>query len=113
MKKLLVILCLLQTKLAFAIIPGEETEVGKKIADGSVALSDIPAVILNIVSWGTEIAGSLAVVMLIYGGFQMIISEVTEKKEEAKNTIKYAIMGIIVAFSAWIIVDLVIVNLTK
>ena len=56
--------------------------------------------------------GALAVIMLIYGGIRYTISAGDSKQvEAAKNTILYAIIGIIVALLAGAIVNFVLTNL--
>jgi hypothetical protein len=52
--------------------------------------------------------GAIAVIMLIYGGLQYVISSGDSKRvESAKNTILYAIIGIVVAILAYAIVGFV------
>ena len=85
---------------------------GYKIERGTLSLNDIPLVILHLIDLVTRIAGTIAVLVIIYGGFQLIYSGLTEAKEEAKNTIKYAIIGLFVTFMAWFIVNLLITQLT-
>jgi len=53
--------------------------------------------------------GAISVLMLIYGGFRYTISGGNEKDvTAAKNTILYAVVGIIVAIMAYAIVNFVI-----
>ncbi|MEX0749023.1 MAG: hypothetical protein WD467_02000 [Candidatus Saccharimonadales bacterium] len=53
--------------------------------------------------------GAIAVIMLIIGGFRYVVSGGDSSAVEgAKNTILYAIIGIIVAFLSWAAVDFVI-----
>jgi hypothetical protein len=117
MKYLSLLLFSIYTGLAKAqgVIPSaqEDGDLGSKIRDGEVALSDVPAIIIYLIDLITQIAGTISVIFLIYGGFQLMISGLTEDKEAAKNTIKYAIMGIVVAFLAWVIVNTVQVQLTS
>lgn len=55
------------------------------------------------------IVGIIAVIMLIIGGIRYVISGGDSKKvTDAKNTILYAIIGLIVAFLAFAIVNFVI-----
>lgn len=55
------------------------------------------------------IVGILAVIMLIIGGIRYIVSGGDSKKvTDAKNTILYAIIGLIVCFLAFAIVNFVI-----
>jgi hypothetical protein len=55
------------------------------------------------------IIGAVAVIMLIFGGVRYTLSAGREKEvEAAKNTILYAIIGIVVAFLAYAVVNWVI-----
>ena len=53
--------------------------------------------------------GTISVIMLIYGGLRYIISGGDSKKvTDAKNTIMYAIIGLIISILAYAIVNFVI-----
>lgn len=59
------------------------------------------------------IVGIISVVMLIYGGLRYVISGGDSKKvTDAKNTILYAIIGLIVSILAFAIVNFVINAIT-
>jgi len=61
--------------------------------------------ILQILNFALRIIGSLAVIILIIGGFMMMVSQGNQQKvDEAKDIVKYAIIGLIVTFLAYIIV---------
>jgi hypothetical protein len=54
------------------------------------------------------LVGAIAVIMLILGGLQYVISNGDAKRvESAKNTILYAIIGIVIAILAYAIVGFV------
>ncbi len=58
------------------------------------------------------VIGALAVIMLIFGGIRYTISAGDSKQvEAAKNTILYAIIGIVVALLAGAVVNFVLTNL--
>ena len=55
------------------------------------------------------IIGVISVIMLIYGGFQYITSAGNaEKVKNAKNTILYAIVGLLIAIFAYAIISFVL-----
>jgi len=55
------------------------------------------------------IVGVIAVIMLIFGGIKYVISGGDAKKvTDAKNTILYAIIGLVIAFLSYAIVNFVI-----
>lgn len=59
------------------------------------------------------VIGIISVVMLIYGGFRYIISGGDNKKvADAKNTILYAIIGLIISLLAYAIINFVITAIT-
>ncbi len=58
------------------------------------------------------IVGIIAVIMLIVGGIKYVISGGDSKKvTDAKNTVLYAIIGLVIAFLAFAIVNFVIAAL--
>ena len=58
------------------------------------------------------IVGVIAVIMLIIGGIKYVVSGGDAKKvTDAKNTVLYAIIGLIIAFLAYAIVNFVITSL--
>jgi len=67
----------------------------------------------NIVNILLYIIGAIAVIMLIFGGIRYVISGGDSAAvTAAKNTILYAVVGIIVAILAYAIVNFVIGSLT-
>lgn len=64
--------------------------------------------VINLMLYGI---GALSVIMLIFGGFRYIVSG--GKKESvtnAKNTILYAIIGLLIALFAYAIVNFVVIT---
>ena len=67
----------------------------------------------QIVSVMLFLVGILSVIMLIFGGLRYIISRGESKAvESAKNTILYAIVGLIVAIMSYAIVNFVVTSFT-
>lgn len=70
-------------------------------------------IITNITNTLLAIVGVIAVVMLIYGGIRYIISGGDQKKvTDAKNTILYAIIGLIISLLSYAIINFVLNSLT-
>lgn len=58
--------------------------------------------------------GIVSVIMLIYGGFRYVISGGDSKKvTDAKNTVLYAIIGLIISILAFAIVNFVITSISS
>jgi len=67
--------------------------------------SPIVAFIVRIIEFFTRIIGTIAVIMFIIAGFQLMLSGGNQQKlDEAKDLMKYAAIGLIVTFASIIIV---------
>lgn len=79
-------------------------------ADGMPAeLVGVDGVFTNITNTILYIVGVVSVIMLIYGGLRYVISGGDSKKvTDAKNTILYAIIGLIISILSFAIVNFVL-----
>lgn len=69
----------------------------------------LEAAITQIIKVILFIVGILAVIMIIFGGIQYLLSAGdTSKTEKAKNTILYAVVGLVVAILAYALVTWVV-----
>ena len=79
------------------------------INDTVGAATDLNAQVALIINILIGIIGVAAVIMLIIGGFRYVFSQGEEKSTKgAKDTILYAIIGIVVALLAFAIVNFVL-----
>jgi len=75
---------------------------------------DIKVVLANIIIWILGLSGGIAVLFLILGGLQYITSSGNkDKAEQAKQTILYAVIGLIVIALSFVIVAFVSQNIGK
>lgn len=80
------------------------------IAEGSTGLNDVITDIVNIFS---VIVGIVSVIMIIYGGFRYVTSGGDSGNvSAAKNTIIYAVIGLVVVALAQFIVQFVLDKVT-
>lgn len=71
--------------------------------------SDLTAIIGNIINWILGFISLVAVLLLIFGGIQYVTAAGNQDQvKRAKDTIKNAIIGLIVAGVAYAIVNLII-----
>lgn len=91
---------------------GRAGELGRKIENGTIGLKDMPIFIVKAIDLFSKLAGSVAVLMLMYGGVQYMFGELLGTKDKAKQTITYAIGGLVLTFFAWLIVNIVQTQLT-
>ena len=68
----------------------------------------------NVITLLTTIAGLLVVVFLIWGGLQFVISDGDPKRiQNAKNTLLYAIVGLVLVIAAFAIESFITTNVSK
>ena len=73
-------------------------------------VNETVSLVINIFSW---IVGVVSVIMIIYGGFRYITSGGSDEGvKNAKNTILYAIVGLVIVALAQIIVKFVLGTVT-
>lgn len=86
---------------------------GCAIKFGKVRLFMVPFFVTYLIQFLLQIAGLIAVLFVVIGGYQYIVGGLIEEKEKGKNTLKHALIGFVVALLAWIIVNFVQVALTS
>lgn len=78
---------------------------------GGPSVEEVIANVINLLSW---IVGIIAVIMVIIGGLKYIMSSGDSSNvSSAKNTILYAIIGLVVVAIAQVIVRFVLNNVVK
>lgn len=83
---------------------------GKVIDSGSSV--DLPTMIKKIIDLLLFAIGAVAVIMIIFGGFRYVLSGGDSSSvTAAKNTILYAVIGLVVAILAYAIVHFVTSNI--
>lgn len=77
---------------------------------GSANLNDVFKTVVNVLLY---VIGAISVVMLIYGGIRYTISGGDSSRvTAAKNTIMYALIGLVIAFLAYAIINWVLSSLS-
>ncbi|MEW6408019.1 MAG: pilin [Patescibacteria group bacterium] len=80
---------------------------------GDCSQCDILMVVKNIVQFILKIAGLLAILAIILGGFLYVTSGGSEERAQAaKGAITAAIVGFIIVLVAWVLVNFIIQILT-
>lgn len=86
-----------------------QVQTGVKDAGGSSNTTSLTTIITNIINVLLFIAGALAVIMIIIGGFRYMTSNGEQAHiKAAKDTIMYSIVGLIVALLAYAIVNFIV-----
>ena len=89
---------------------GDGFEAAQPTNRDTVSVPEIVARVIDILLWAVGIA---SVIMLIVGGIRYVVSAGDQNAVQgAKNTILYAIVGLVVAFLAFALVEFVLGGLT-
>lgn len=81
---------------------------------GGSSTSSLPAVLKKIVNVLLFIIGAVSVIMIVIGGLKYVTSNGDSSQvTSAKNTIMYAVIGVIVALLAYAIVNFVVAQFVK
>ena len=104
------------------ILPGDNTNIGgfgdaciglaNMIRTGDISLRQIPCFIKYFAQTLIGIAGSVAVIFIMIGGYRYTLGS-EGANDEAKRTITYALIGLAVSLLAWIMVDIVLQLITE
>lgn len=83
------------------------------IEKGICNATDFSRVVINVGEFIFGIAGVAALLFLIFGGFLLIVSEGNQNSiDRGKLIIKSAIIGIVIIFTAWIVINGIVVAFT-
>lgn len=87
--------------------PGDPSTLrGECERDADTTFQELAGTAINILSW---VVGALSVLAFVIAGFMYVVSAGNpDTAKKAKNTIIYAVAGLIVAFAAQIIVRFVV-----
>lgn len=78
------------------------------VTDGVASLNCIPAVFQNLIQALLLFMGIAAIFLMIHAGSKFVLSSGDPKRvEEARNTLIYAVLGLIIIAAAFLIVNLV------
>lgn len=90
------------------------TDSGKQICGAKDDPDGLSKIIKNVINAILFLLGIIAVIMIIIGGIKYTTSNGDSNSiASAKNTILYAVIGLVVALTAYAIVNFVVAALTK
>ena len=75
---------------------------------GEVTLKCFECIFQNILNVAVRVGGIIAFIFLIIGGYQYLTAGGDPKKaQKAKNTLTYAIIGLVLLLLAWLILEFI------
>ncbi len=99
------------------LLPGQDVDIGgtggacmglaTMIQTGNIHLRNLPCFVKFFTQTLVGVAGSLAVIFVMIGGYRYVVDS-DENKDKAKKTITYALIGLAISLLAWVIIDLVL-----
>ena len=82
------------------------------IKTGQIRLWMVPYYIRYILELVIQISGLACVAATVYGGFLYLFAGISEDKDKGKKAITYGVIGMVITFLAWAIVNIFIILLT-
>ena len=87
----------------FLSLPGNDQK--QSYFKNPVNGSPITSFAISVLNFAVQIIGTIAIIILIIGGFMILFAQGDQQKlSEAKDLVKYAVIGLIVTFLSYIIV---------
>lgn len=90
---------------------GTQTWTGVCVGTGNASdvatIQGAQCLLANILSIAVTAIGLAGFVMMIIGAFKMLLGGTSKGLEEGRNTMTFAIVGLIAALSAWVIINLI------
>ena len=83
-----------------------------KLRSWRITLSDIPLAIRNAIDFFMWIAATIAVVFIIIGAYKILFGSLQQDKTKWRDTIIAALWGFALAALSWLIIRLIIDNLS-
>jgi uncharacterized membrane protein YvlD (DUF360 family) len=80
---------------------------------GYVKFWMIPYFVLYALQFVIQLAGLIAVLMVVVGGYYYIAGGITDDKEKGKHIITYALGGFVMVITSWFVVNLILLALTS
>ncbi|MCH2188457.1 pilin [Candidatus Gracilibacteria bacterium] len=92
---------------------GEFTDnANEKLKKGEISTDDIPNMFLGAINFLMGIAGTVAIIFVIIGAYQILFGSLQQDKTKGKETIIMALGGFALAALSWFIVRAVLDNLS-
>ena len=82
------------------------------IKTGQIKLWMVPFYIRYMLEFIIQISGLACVAATVYGGFLYLFAGVSEDKDKGKKAMTYGVMGMVITFLAWGIVNIFIMFVT-
>ena len=83
-----------------------------RLRNGNIHVDDIPGVIKSAIDFFMGIAGTIAVIFVIIGAYKILFGSLQQDKTKWRDTIIMALSWFALAALSWMIIKIIISNLT-
>jgi len=91
-----------------------DMNISQHIKNGTIDWRGVVLVMIGVINMLTKFAGTMAVIFFIYSGARMMLGGISSgSMDTARNHFQWALIGLVVTFMAWVIVNFVIVMMTS
>ncbi|MDD4151953.1 MAG: hypothetical protein PHR68_05030 [Candidatus Gracilibacteria bacterium] len=80
------------------------------LKNGNIHTDDLPRIITGAIDFLMGFAGTISVVFIIIGAYQILFGAISGDKAKGQATVKLALTGFALSACAWIIIKIVIDN---
>jgi hypothetical protein len=77
------------------------------IKTGKINFWMIPHFIVYFIEFLIGISALIAILFIVISGYQFIIAGATDKRDQAKGTVMYAVLGLVLVSVAWVVVNII------
>lgn len=97
-----------------ASLPAHAAGLVPDCPNGNYSLGSFLDLAQNVIKYILGISGSLALLVFIYGGFLWLTSGGEQKRiQQGMDTLTHGAIGLAIVFGSWVIVNFVVIALTK
>ncbi len=83
------------------------------IKSGKIKYWMLGFLIKDIIDFMVRVGALLSVLMIIVGGYYYMTGSLSDDKEKGKNTIQYAIIGLVISLLSWTVANLILLLVTS
>lgn len=92
--------------------PPDVSQVKPQVLPNPLGITDVNALIARLITFVLSLVGSVSLLMFVYGGLTWMTSAgSSEKIKKGRDIIVWAVIGLVIVFSSYILVKFVIVGL--
>lgn len=88
------------------------TETEKALRNWDISLDDIPNILNGIINFWLGIAWTISIIFVIVWGYKILFWSIEQDTTKWKNTIIMALVWFAISGSAWLIIKLIIDNIS-